>query len=152
MRKLPWCGVAMKTTRVTYGWCSKNIVRWASARVSALHLRFVERNARVGIPEARAAVGDHEAGQQATLAVADHHDFVERGIEPVGVELLVNALQSLPQIGGGEQDGIVRVVGEEPELDPLAELRIVLELVDDIRPAGGARDRAVDEHDGHAAR
>jgi len=84
--------------------------------------------------------------------VADHHDFVERGIEPVGVELLVNALQSLPQIGGGEQDGIVRVVGEEPELDPLAELRIVLELVDDIRPAGGARDRAVDEHDGHAAR
>jgi len=26
----------MKTTRVTYGWCSKNIVRWASARVSGL--------------------------------------------------------------------------------------------------------------------
>jgi hypothetical protein len=35
-RKLPWWGVAMKTTRVMYGWCSKNIVRWSSARVSGV--------------------------------------------------------------------------------------------------------------------
>ena len=35
-RKLPWWGVAMKTTRFTYGWCSKNIERWISARVSGL--------------------------------------------------------------------------------------------------------------------
>jgi hypothetical protein len=69
--------------------------------------------------------------------VANHHELVERGIEPVGVDLLADALEALPQVAGGERDGVVRVVGEEPELDPLAELGIVLELVDDVRPAAG---------------
>ena len=39
------------------------------------------------------------------------------------------------QLTGGEQDRLARVVGEEPELEALAQHRVVLELVDHIRPA-----------------
>jgi hypothetical protein len=83
--------------------------------------------------------------------VADQHQVVEGRVLPVRVELRKGLAQGVAQLTGGEQDRITRVVGEEPELDVVAQHRIVLQLIHHISPARRARNSAMDQHHRHTA-
>ena len=48
---------------------------------------------------------------------------------------------------GPRRDRVAGVVGEQPELEVLADRRVVLQVVDHVGPPAGAGCGAVDEHD-----
>src|SRR5262249_20918308 len=81
------------------------------------------------------------------LAVAHHDHVVEDGIPAARIELLDDSTERGAELARREQDRLARVVGEEPEVDAVAALGVILGLVAGVRPAGRARSRTVDEHD-----
>ncbi len=64
----------------------------------------------------------------------------------VGIELLQHVPQRAHEDAGRVGDGVARVVEEEPDLVAARDDGIVVELVHHLGPGGGARERAVHQH------
>ena len=82
---------------------------------------------------------------------ADQHHAPERRVGRLAAEPLHRRVQRLPQQQGGIRDRIAGGVGEEPELEVLADARVCGKVVHHVRPAERARRVAADQHHRHAA-
>ena len=113
-----------------------------------IEVELLERDVGHVLPEAVAAVDRRQLGEEPALAVADHHHLAEGRVLALRVELRHGLLQRATQQPARVDDRIARVVEEEPDLVVIPQHAVVLDLVDQIRPAAGAGGRAVDEHQG----
>ena len=99
-------------------------------------------------PQPGPALLDHHLGQQAAHAMADEDHPVEGRIRAIGVELPPHLIQVATQQRGRIGQRIARRIAVGPELIPVAEGRVGLQLLDHPVPGPRVRPQSVDQDHG----